>query len=332
VQLLELPAPRLEAPDDVLIRVQAAALNRLDLWVIQGLPNLSYRFPHILGSDGAGTVERAGSAPTAARFLPGDRVMVNPGVSCGRCDRCEAGEQPLCSKFGVLGEHLAGTFAEFLVVPARNLAPVPAGMSWAQTAAFPLVTLTAWRMLMTRAGLRAGETVLIWGVGGGVALAALKIARHIGARVIATSSSDAKLQRAQALGADLTLNHVSQDVPREVRQFTGGRGADVVVDTVGEQTWERSLRSLARGGRLVTCGATTGPHCAIDLRRLFWYQWAILGSTMGSVEEFRAIASLAASGRLWPEIDQTFPLVRATDALGRLASGAQLGKVVLQIG
>ncbi len=235
----------------------AAALNRLDLFVAGGRPGLRYTFPHILGSDGAGVVERVG--PAVSRVKPGDRVMVNPGVSCGRCEWCEAGEQPLCPAFGVLGEHRPGTFAEYLVVPEGNLAPVPDRMSWAQAAAFPLTTLTAWRMLVTSAGLRAGETVLIWGIGGGVALAALRIAKLCGARAIVTSSSDRKLARAAELGADVTLNHLTRDVAQEVRALTARRGVEVVVDTIGEKTWESSLRSLGRGGGWSPAGPRRDP-------------------------------------------------------------------------
>ncbi len=329
LQLQDVPAPVPEAPDDVLVRVQAAALNRLDLFVAGGLPGLPKNFPHIMGSDGAGLVETLG--PDARGVHRGDRVLINPGVSCGRCEWCGADDEPLCSDFGILGEHRPGTIAEYVVVPARNLAPVPDGMGWAQAAAFPLVTLTAWRMLVTRARLLPGETVLIWGIGGGVSLAALGIARETGARTIVTSSSDAKLERARALGADHTLNHSRADVAKEVRALTGRRGVEVVVDSVGEKTWEQSLRCLARKGRLVTCGGTSGPIVTTDVRKLFWYQWSILGSTMGSQAEFRAITRLAHAGRLWPEVDAVFPLAEATSAFRRLASGAQLGKLVITI-
>jgi len=330
LRLQDLPVPPLEAPDQVRVRIHSAALNRLDLWVVDGLPGLDYRFPRVVGADGAGVVEACGAGVT--RVHPGDRVMINPGTSCGRCDWCLAGEQPLCPEFQVLGEHRDGTLAEFVVVPERNLAPVPPGMSWSQAAGFPLATLTAWRMLVTRARLSAGERVLIWGIGGGVALAALRIARHLGARVIATSSSDAKLARARELGAEITLNHATLDVAREVRSLTARRGVEVVVDSVGQQTWEQSLRCLGRLGRLVTCGGTTGPMVTTDLRRLFWYQWTILGSTMGSHDEFRRITELAAHGALWPEVDTVFPLARGREAFDRLKAGEQVGKVVIEVG
>ena len=329
LRVQEVPPPSVAAPDDVLVRIYAAALNRLDLWVASGLKGVTYRFPHIMGSDGAGVVEAVGAGVSRTRC--GERVLLNPGLSCGACEYCLAGEQPLCADFHVLGEHRAGTMAEFVVVPERNVAPVPAGMSWAQAAAFPLATLTAWRMLITRARLSAGETVLIWGIGGGVALAALKIAKETGARAIVTSSSDEKLARARTLGADATLNHTQVDVAREVRTLTDRRGVEVVVDSVGEQTWERSLRCLARLGRLVTCGSTTGSMVSTDVRRLFWYQWTIMGSTMGSDADFRAVTRLAHAGRLWPEVDRIYPLAEAPTAFRRLAGGAQLGKVIVQV-
>lgn len=325
----DLPAPELSAPDQVRVRLHAAALNRLDLWVIQGLPGVDYRFPRVVGSDGAGLVDVCGAAVTSVR--PGDRVMINPGVSCGECEWCRRGEEPLCPNFQVLGEHRDGTVAEYVVVPERNLAPVPPGMSWAQAAAFPLATLTAWRMLTTRARLKAGERVLIWGIGGGVALAALAIAKHLGARPIVTSSSDVKLAYARELGAEVTLNHATQDVAKEIRALTGKKGVEVVVDSVGQETWERSLRCLGRLGRLVTCGGTSGPMVTTDVRKLFWYQWSLLGSTMGSNAEFREIAALANMGRLWPGVDAVFPLASAREAFDRLASGAQLGKVVIEV-
>ncbi len=325
----EMPAPVVRAPDEVLVQIHTAALNRLDLFVAEGLPGIQYHFPQIVGADGAGVVAAVGTGVTEWR--PGDRVMLNPGISCGQCEWCRKGEEPLCTSFGVLGEHAPGTIAEYVVVPARNLARVPDEMSWARAAAFPLATLTAWRMLQTRARLLAGESVLIWGIGGGVSQAALRIAKQIGARTIVTSSTDWKLERARDLGADVTLNHATQDIAKEIRALTGRRGVDVVVDSVGEQTWERSLRALARGGRLVTCGGTTGPQVTTDIRRLFWYQWSLLGSTMGSAAEFRAIAAEAAAGRLWPEVDTIVPLKEAREAFQRLAEGRQLGKVVIEV-
>jgi NADPH:quinone reductase-like Zn-dependent oxidoreductase len=325
----DVPAPELTGADDVLVRIRAVALNRLDLFVINGLPGVKYAFPHIMAGDGAGVVEAVGADVTT--WAPGDRVMINPGLSCYQCPSCEAGEHSLCETYRLLGEHVPGTAAELVVVPARNLGRVPDGMGWDQAAAFSLATLTAWRMLTSRAGLEPGETILIWGIGGGVSLAALQIAKFLGATVIATSSSDTKLARATELGADIVLNHVTTDVPAEVRKLTNKRGVDVVMDNVGEQTWEKSLRCLGRLGRLVTCGATTGPMVVTDVRRLFWYQYSILGSTMGNAAEYAEVVRLAGEGQLWPVVDRVYPLAESRDAFARLEKGEQLGKIVLEV-
>jgi len=325
------PAAATPGPGDVRVGIRAAALNHLDLHVVQGLP-LEYRFPHILGADGAGVVEAVGRDVAALR--PGDRVMLNPGIADYSCEYCRAGEHSLCLNYRLLGEHVPGTLTESVVVPAQNVAVIPTlvpPLGWAEAAAFSLVTLTAWRMLVTRAQVRAGETVLIWGIGGGVALAALRIAKLRGAKVIVTSSSDAKLQAAKRLGADVTLNHTTQKISQEVRALTNKRGADVVVDSVGEATWDESLRALARGGRVVSCGATTGPKVGIDLRRLFWYQWSILGSTMGNDAEYREIVRRLGTGELRPLVDRVYPFGEARAAFERLARGEQLGKIVIQV-
>jgi NADPH:quinone reductase-like Zn-dependent oxidoreductase len=325
----EMPEPAITGPDEVLVRVRMVALNHLDLFVLEGLPGVSYSFPHIMGGDGAGTVESVGAG--VVDFKPGDRVMINPGISCYHCCSCLAGEHSLCETYRLLGEHVSGTAAELIAVPAANLGRVPDAMPWDQAAAFSLVTLTAWRMLVSRAALRPGETVLIWGIGGGVAIAALQIAKLIGARAIVTSSSEEKLAKAGEIGADLLLNHSKVDVAAEVRRLTGKRGVNVVVDDVGEKTWERSLRCLGRGGRLVTCGGTTGPMVVTDVRKLFWYQWSILGSTMGNHREYQEIVRLAGQGKLWPLVDRVFPLNAAGSAFERLADGAQMGKLVLEV-
>lgn len=325
----DVPVPEIRAPGQVLVRVRAAALNRLDLWMTGGLPNVSPSFPFVVASDGAGVVEQIGEE--ARNVRPGDRVMINPGISCGHCPACVEGEEPLCREFRVIGEHLPGTAAEYVVVPAANLAPVPEGMSWPEAAAFSLATLTAWRMLSARAAFRAGETALVWGIGGGVALAALQIVNLLGGRAIVTSGSDAKLARARELGAAAALHHGRDDVVTEVRRLTGGRGADVVLDSVGEQTWAASLRALRKGGRVVVCGATTGPSAAFDLRRLFWNQWSILGSTMGSRREYAEIVRLAHQRRLWPIVDRVVPLADGLAAYERMQRGEQTGKLVLEV-
>ena len=329
IDVPDAPAPH---AGEVRIAIRAAALNHLDLFVAGGLPSGAFRLPHVVGADGAGVVESVGPGVTAVR--PGDRVMLNPGISDYTCEFCRAGEHSLCVSYRLLGEHLPGTMAELVTVPAHNVARIPAlspELTWAEAAAFSLVTLTAWRMLVTRAQAKAGETVLVWGIGGGVSLSALRIAKLVGARVIATSSDDAKLVAARRLGADVTLNHRTQKVSQEVRALTHKRGVDVVVDNVGEATWDESLRCLKRGGRLVTCGATSGPQVAIDLRRLFWHQWTIMGSTMGNAREYGEIVRRLAEGQLRPIVDRVYPLADARSAYERLAKGEQLGKVVVEV-
>lgn len=325
----DLPEPELRSPHDVRVRMRAAALNRLDLWMLAGLPHIRLTPPWIVGSDGAGIVEAVGGEVTSVR--PGDHVILNPGISCRSCEYCLDGEHSLCVRFGIMGEHHPGTMSELRVVPEANVRAIPAAIPFAQAAAYPLATLTAWRMLVTRAAVRAGDEVLIWGVGGGVALAALAIAKALGARVWVTSGSDDKLARAQSLGADVLLNHATTDVAKEVRARTGKRGVDVVVDSVGAATWGRSLGALGKRGRLVTCGGTSGPTVETDVRRLFWNQWTILGSTMGNDAEFSAVARELADGRLGAVVDSVHPLDRAADAYARLQSGEQFGKVVVEL-
>ena len=332
LQIADVPdlAGPLEARQ-VRIALRAAALNRLDLFVMRGLPH-EYHYPHILGADGAGVVEAVGSDVRSVR--PGDRVMINPGIPDYSCEYCRAGEHSLCVNYGILGEHRPGTLVEYVIVPEQNTAIIPTlpkPLTWAEAAAFSLVTLTAWRMVVMRAQVRPGETVLVWGIGGGVSLAALRIAKRRGARVIATSSSAAKLEQARALGADVTLNHRTEKVSQQVRALTEKRGADVVIDNIGEATWDESLRSLARGGRLVSCGATTGPKVALDIRRLFWHQWSIMGSTMGNDAEYREIVRLLGGGELRPIVDRVFPFAEARAAFERLERGEQLGKVAVEI-
>lgn len=325
----DLPAPVLGAPGAVRVRLRAAALNHLDLWTVGGLPGVTITPGWVLGADGTGIVEEVGGAVTSVK--PGDRVLINPGLSCRACEFCRAGEHPLCVRFGLLGEHHPGSFAEQLVVPAENLRVIPEGTSDALAAAFTLATLTAWRMCVSRAQVKAGDEVLIWGIGGGVALAALQICKARGARVWVTSSSDEKLERAKALGADETLNHAAMDVGKEVRARTGKRGVDVVIDSVGERTWAQSQGALGRGGRLVTCGGTSGPALAMDVRKLFWNQWTVMGSTMGNDAEFDAIVGEFRAGRLMPPVDAVFALADGRAAFERLESGGQFGKVVLRI-
>ena len=325
----DLPMPALQAPTDVRVRVLAAALNHLDLFVLEGLPGVTITPGWVVAADAVGVVDAVG--PAAAGVRVGDTVIINPGISDRTCRYCQQGEHPLCVSFGILGEHHPGTAAEYVVVPGFNVRAIPERTPVAEAAAFGLVTLTAWRMLVTRAAVQAGERVLIWGIGGGVATAALQICKMRGAEVWVTSGSDEKLARARAMGADHTLNHRTQDVAREIRSATGKAGVDVVVDNVGTATWKQSLAALGRRGRLVTCGGTSGPVVETDVRRLFWNQWSILGSTMGTDGEFDAITAELRAGRLLPPVDRVFPLAQGREAYARLQRGEQFGKIVLAV-
>jgi NADPH:quinone reductase-like Zn-dependent oxidoreductase len=309
----EAPDPE-PATDQVLIRLRAASLNHLDVWVRKGLPSVPK--PRILGADGAGVVEALGDGVLG--FEPGQRVVINPGVISG-------------GRMHVIGEAMDGTHAELVAVTERNVYPITETLSFEEAAAFPLVFETAYRMLITRARLERGETVFVWGVGGGVATAALAIAKAFGARVIVTSSSEEKLARARELGADETIDHSSEDVRARVKELTEGAGADVVVETVGDATWKTSLEIAAARGRIVLCGATTGPNPPAGLHRVWWKELDVLGSTMGSAEDFEACLDLVTSGRARPVIDEVLPLADARTAHERLEAGAQLGKLVLRI-
>lgn len=301
-------------PGEVLVALRAASLNHLDIWVRRGLPSVPK--PRILGADGAGTVVELGEG--IDRFSVGDRVVINPGIPHG-------------DRIAVIGEHTDGTYCELKSVPAAQLYPLHDSLDFVHGAAFPLVFETAYRMLVTKARLREGEWALIWGIGGGVALAAFEICRALGARTIVTSSSAQKLARARELGADVALNHVEDDVVEAVREATSGRGADVVVETVGEATWERSLAAAATEGRIVVCGATSGHSPPARLYRLWWKQLTVLGSTMGLPADFEAAYELITSGRARVHVDSVFPLAEAARAHERLESGAQFGKIVLRI-
>jgi NADPH:quinone reductase-like Zn-dependent oxidoreductase len=329
LEVRDLPMPELRTSTDVRIRVRAVALNHLDLFVLQGLPGVTLAPPWVVASDACGVVDVAGKDVT--HVSAGDLVVINPGISDRTCAYCQAGEHSLCLRFKLLGEHLPGTAAEYIIVPATNVRAIPSSTDPTVAAAFPLVTLTAWRMVQTRARVRAGERVLIWGIGGGVAIAALQICKTIGAEVWVTSSSDEKLSRARQLGADHTLHSRRDDVAAVIRQATSKAGVDVVIDNVGHDTWSRSLQALGRRGRLVTCGATSGPIVETDARRLFWNQWTILGSTMGNDEEFDAVVGELRAGRLLPPIDGVWPLDQARAAFARLAAGEQFGKVVMAL-
>jgi NADPH:quinone reductase-like Zn-dependent oxidoreductase len=318
------PVPEI-APDEVLIRVKACALNHLDLWVRRGIPGVT--LPHVPGCDVAGVIEKA--SPNARGLAVGDRVVINPGVSCGQCEYCEQGEDPLCLSYSIIGEHVDGGYAEYVKVPARNVIPIPEGFSFEEAAAVPLVFLTAWRALVTRARVRPGEAVLVLGAAGGVGSACVQIAKLAGARVFATASTAEKLHKLQELGADVLINSADKDFSKEVWQQTGKRGVDVVIDSIGEATWQKSLRSLARNGRLVTYGATSGPTPPTDLRLVFWRQLQILGTTMGSRAEFSEVMSLIWARKLRPVVDRVFPLQEAAKAQQMLENREQFGKLIL---
>jgi NADPH:quinone reductase-like Zn-dependent oxidoreductase len=316
-------------PGAVRVRLRAAALNHLDLFTLGGLPGVTIRPPWILGADGAGVIDATGEGVESLRS--GDTVVINPGISDGTCEYCRAGEQSMCIRFGLLGEHHPGTLAEFIVVPARNVRRIPDDIPIEIAAAYTLAALTAWRMLVTKARVGPGDDVLIWGIGGGVAQAALRIAKARGARVWVTSGSDEKLERARELGADETINHRTTSVGKEIRARTAKRGVSVVVDSVGQKTWDQSLIALGRAGRLVTCGGTSGPSVRTDVRRLFWNQWTIMGSTMGNDEEFDAVTAELVENRPEPVIDSVFDLEESRRGFERLAAGEQFGKIVIRI-
>lgn len=313
----------------VLVRLRAATVNRVDLYMRDSGAGITHRLPQIMGLDGAGTVEEVDT--DEALLKQGQPVVLHPGIACGRCEFCLRGEGVLCVSMSLLGEHRDGTFAQYVSVPARNVFPMPAGLSFAEAAALGVNHLTAWRMLFTRARLEPWETVLIFGIGGGVSLAALQLAKLSGARVIATSRDDAKLARARAMGADHAINGRTEDVARAVMAATGGRGVDVVFENVGAAVWSAAMKSLVRGGRLVTCGATTGDQPPADLRRIFIRQLQILGSTLGDLDEFGDLLGFVARTGLKPVIDSEYPLDQVHAALNRLESGTQFGKVALRI-
>ncbi len=326
VRVEDVPTPS-PAAGEVLVRVRACALNHLDLWVLGGLPVLKTPLPFWTGCDIAGEVTAVG--PGVTGVTTGTRVGVNPSLWCGTCEWCVQGEESLCVRYRIIGEHTTGGLAEYVAVPAANLLPLPAHVSFEDAAAFILVNMTAWRMLVTQAALRPAEDLLILGVGGGVSSAAVQIGKLCGARVFVTSSSDDKLHRAQALGADEGVNYATTDWAKTVRQWTNKRGVDVVLDNVGAATWAGSLRSLAGGGRLVTCGATTGPIGETDIRIVFWKQLRIIGSTMSNRIEFLDVMGQLFAGRLKAVVDQVFPLAETPAALTLLQKGQQFGKIVV---
>ncbi|HYT20198.1 MAG TPA: zinc-binding dehydrogenase [Candidatus Polarisedimenticolia bacterium] len=322
------PEPRIRS-NEVLVLVKACALNHLDLWVRRGIPGVPIPLPHIPGSDVSGEIAQISADVTTVRV--GQKIVLAPGVTCGKCAACISGQDNRCRQFTNLGYLIDGGCAEFVRAPEVNCLPYPENLSFEEAASIPLVFQTAWHMLTSRAELQPSEDVLVLGAGSGVGSAAIQIAKFFGARVLATASTDEKLQKAKQLGADHLINHKTQKIREEVRRITNKRGVDVVFEHVGTATWEDTLASLALGGRLVTCGATTGYDAKVDLRYLFSRQLSLLGSYMGTKSELRTVMQLVATGRLKPIVDRVFPLAEAAAAHAYLESSSQFGKVVLRI-
>lgn len=327
--LRDAPDPKI-GPDEVLVRVKACALNHLDIFVREGIPALKTPLPFWTGCDIAGDVVDVGAAVKDVKT--GTRVAVNPNLTCGRCEFCMQGEDSLCVRYGILGEHKPGGLAELVAVRGDNVLPLPAHVSYTDAASFVLTNMTAWRMVVTQAQVKPGQDVLIIGVGGGVSSTAVQIAKLCGARVLVTSSSDAKLDKAKALGADVGINYSKDaDWTKAVAEHTGKRGVDVVIENVGAATWKQSIRSLKSGGRLVTCGATTGPIGETLIPLVFWKQLHIIGSTMANRKEFHDVMGMFFAGRLKPIVDEVVPLAEGAAAQQRLADGKQFGKIVLTV-
>ena len=318
---LETPRP---GPRQILVEMKAAALNHLDIFVRKGLPGL--HLPLILGADGAGVVKEVGSE--VKQFAVGDRVVAQPGFGCGLCRDCLSGKENYCLKYGIVGEHSQGVQAQLVVLDEDKAARAPSNISFEEAAAIPLVYMTSWEMLVNKCAVRPGDTVLVMAASSGIGAAAVQIALLHGARVFATAGTT-KVEKAKALGAEVVLDHYKQDVAKEVKNLTGGRGVDIVVDHVGAPTWAASTRSLAKGGKLVTCGATLGPEVSIDLRFLFIKQQSFLGSTMGNRGDMLRILQLVQAGKLRGTVDQVFPFTEVAKAHEHLESGKQFGKVVL---
>ncbi|HXV28237.1 MAG TPA: zinc-binding dehydrogenase [bacterium] len=314
-------------PHEVLVKVKACALNHLDLWTLMGMPGIKVPLPHILGCDIAGEVVQRGSQ---VKGIPMKKpVIVAPGISCGKCSFCKSGWDSLCPEYHIMGFQVNGGYAEYVKAPARNIIPVNRRLSFEEWAAIPLVHLTAWHMLVTRAGLQKGETCLIHAAGSGVGSAAIQLARHLGARIITTVGTDEKIRRAKAIGAHEVINYQKKDFLAEVKKITDGRGVDVVLEHIGPATFTKSMACLAKKGRMVTCGATSGPTVSLDLRYLFVKQLSLSGCYMGSVKELRKVVSLVRKKKLRPVIDEIFPLREARQALKRLQRRANFGKIIL---
>ncbi len=317
------------APGEILVRMKAATLNRVDLYMRDSGAGITHPLPLVMGVDGAGVIEEVG--PEETTWQPGQRVVLQPIVSCGRCEFCERGDTPLCTSASYLGEHRHGTLAQFVSLPARNVFALPEGLDFAQGAALGVNHLTAWRMLFSKARVQPWETVLIFGIGGGVSLAALQLVKAIGAKAIVTSRDASKLEKARAHGADAVVQGGGDEIAKQVLKLTGGRGVDVVIENIGTAVWSAALKSLVRGGRLVTCGATSGDQPGADIRRLFIRQLQVIGSTAGSLSEFRDLLAFVKLHDLQPVIDQRYPLADLHAALDHLDSSRQFGKVAVEI-
>jgi NADPH:quinone reductase-like Zn-dependent oxidoreductase len=328
LQYEDAPDPKSNS-DEALVRVRACALNHLDLWARNGLPNVEIPLPHISGSDIAGVVEWV--PPEEKEFKKGDEVIVNPGVGCGRCERCLIGKDNQCRYYTIIGYGVDGGYAELVKVPRTNLVQKPERMGFEEAASFPLVFLTAYHMLVTKARVEAGDTVLVLASSSGVGSAAIQLAKLHGAEVIATGGDAVKLERAKQLGADHVIDHYKQDVLGEVRRITGKRGVDVVVEHVGKATWGSSVKALAKGGRLVLCGATTGAEVTTDLRYVYNRELTVFGSFMSSKGELLKVVSLFRSGKLKPVVDSVFPLEKAGEAQVKMEESRHFGKVVLRV-
>ncbi len=324
----DVPEPKVSV-DEVLVKVLCAGMNHLDIWVRKGRPGVTLKMPHVLGSDAVGLVEAVGAQVKHVNV--GDEVVLYPGLSCGHCAACERGEQSLCTSFGIVGFHRPGTFAEKVAAPAANVYPKPAHLSYEEAGGFVLAYLTAWRMLMTRAEVKPGDCVLIHGIGGGVAVCALQLAKCVGAEVIVTSSSDEKLARAEKLGADYTINYRKEDVAECTRRITLGQGVDVVIDAVGAATWPINLSAVRKGGRIVLCGITTGALAETNLQAVYWNQLTIMGSTLGSAGDLRQMLKAVKVAKLKPVIDEVFPLEGVQEATKKMEAGKQSGKIVLKV-
>ena len=326
LRMEQLPVPE-PGPREVRVHVKAVALNHMDIWVRRGGPAFKLEYPHLLGCDIVGTIDALG--PGAAGTV-GAKAVVQPGLSCMRCAACLDGHDNLCRYYRILGENARGGYAEYIVVPDVNIAPYPERLAFPEAASAILPFLTAWQMIVHKARVQPADVVLVHGAGSGVGVAAIQIAKLFGARVITTASTDDKLARARALGADETINYTTKDFAAEVRALTGKRGCDVVIDHVGGDVFVSSIKAVRNGGRIVTCGATAGFHPAIDLRHIFFRQIEVLGSTMGSKADLLAVLEHVAAGRLRPVIHEVLPLVRAADAHRTLEARGAFGKLVLE--